>query len=84
MNNYLRSWENKFPRKVSCLAILSSVLRPVIINLKPVQLAWFYDFLQQHWLLWGRHGVNTEGFIQGSDFTKGGAGKLWLFARRHL
>lgn len=48
MNNYLRSWENKFPREVSCLAVLSSVLRPVIINLKPVQLAWFCEFLQQH------------------------------------
>lgn len=48
VNNYLRSWENKFPREVSCLAVLSSVLRPVIINLKPVQLAWFCAFLQQH------------------------------------
>ena len=41
MNNYLGSWENKFPREVSCL----TALRPVIINLKPVHLAWFCDFL---------------------------------------
>lgn len=48
VNNYLGSWASRFPREASFLAVLNSVLRPVIINLKPVHLAWFCDFLQQH------------------------------------
>lgn len=51
VNNYLRGWENKFPREISCLAVLSSVLRPSIVSLKPVQLAWLCHFPQQHKLL---------------------------------
>lgn len=48
-NNDLRSWENTFPREVSCLTELNSVFEfcDYTFETSPFGM-WFWDFLQQH------------------------------------
>jgi len=49
MNNDLGSWENTFPREVSCLTELNSVFKSCdyAFETSPFGM-WFWDFLQQH------------------------------------
>lgn len=49
MNNDLGSWENMFPREVSCLTELNSVFKFCDYTFETSLFGmWFWDFLQQH------------------------------------